>query len=53
MDAVKDNVRAAAEALRMSAMPTKPIPKKCASCDYRGMCTEGAKAAAQVDKKGA
>jgi CRISPR/Cas system-associated exonuclease Cas4 (RecB family) len=29
-------------------MPTKPAPKKCAGCDYRGMCSEGAKAAAKA-----
>ncbi len=53
MDAVKGDVRMAAEALRTSAMPTKPAPKKCDSCDYRGMCTEGGKAAAQASKRGA
>jgi len=53
MDTVKGNVRAAADALRTSAMPTKPAPKTCTSCDYRGMCTEGAKSAAQTNKKGA
>jgi DNA helicase-2/ATP-dependent DNA helicase PcrA len=51
MGDVKANVRSAAEALRKSAMPTKPSPKKCASCDYRGMCSEGAKAAAQAKKE--
>lgn len=53
MDEVKGKVRTAAEALRTSAMPTKPAPKKCAGCDYRGMCTEGAKAAALANKKNA
>ena len=40
---VKTDVRAAAEALRQGAMPAQPEPKKCGTCDYRGMCTAGAK----------
>ena len=39
---VKTDVRAAAEALRQGAMPAQPAPKKCGTCDYRGMCTAGA-----------
>ena len=38
---VKTKTRAAAEALRTSALPTVPAPKKCSACDYRGMCTAG------------
>jgi DNA helicase-2/ATP-dependent DNA helicase PcrA len=39
---VKHDVRNAAEALRTSNLPVAPTPKKCAGCDYRGMCTAGA-----------
>jgi DNA helicase-2/ATP-dependent DNA helicase PcrA len=42
---VKTKTRAAAEALRTSALPTAPAPKKCSTCDYRGMCTAGRAAA--------
>ena len=38
---VKAQVRGAAEALRSSALPAAPEPKKCAACDYCGMCTAG------------
>ncbi len=38
---VKTKVRDAAEALRTGTLPTSPAPRKCASCDYRGMCTAG------------
>ncbi len=43
---VKTRTRDAAEALRTSALPTAPAPKKCKGCDYRGMCTAGRAAAA-------
>jgi DNA helicase II / ATP-dependent DNA helicase PcrA len=43
---VKIKVRDAAAALRASDLPTAPAPKKCRSCDYRGMCTAGRAAAA-------
>jgi DNA helicase-2/ATP-dependent DNA helicase PcrA len=36
---VKTKTRAAAEALRTGALPVAPAPKKCAGCDYRGMCS--------------
>lgn len=36
---VKHHVRQAAEALRQNLMPPQPHPKRCASCDYRGMCS--------------
>lgn len=42
---VKTKVRDAAEALRTGALPTVPTPKKCGTCDYRGMCTAGRAAA--------
>jgi len=42
---VKTKVRHAAEALRTGVLPTVPAPKKCGSCDYRGMCTAGRAAA--------
>jgi DNA helicase-2/ATP-dependent DNA helicase PcrA len=38
---VKAKVRDAAEMLRTATLPTAPAPKKCAACDYRGMCTAG------------
>ena len=38
---VKTKTRAAAEALRTSALPTAPARSKCSTCDYRGMCTAG------------
>ena len=38
---VKKQVRGAAEALRQGALPTNPSPKKCSTCDYRGMCSAG------------
>lgn len=42
---VKVKVRGAAASLRQGALPTDPSPKKCAACDYRGMCTAGSRAA--------
>jgi DNA helicase II / ATP-dependent DNA helicase PcrA len=41
IDDVKTKVRGAAAALRTSTFPAVPSPKKCAACDYRGMCTAG------------
>jgi DNA helicase-2/ATP-dependent DNA helicase PcrA len=38
---VKARTRAAADALRSGLLPPSPAPKKCAACDYRGMCTAG------------
>jgi DNA helicase-2/ATP-dependent DNA helicase PcrA len=38
---VKLQVRDAAEALRASSLPPDPAPRKCAGCDYKGMCTAG------------
>ena len=46
IDEVKSKVRDAAEALRTATLPTAPAPKKCGTCDYRGMCTAGRAAAA-------
>lgn len=42
---VKVQVRGAAEALRRSDLPASPAAKKCAACDYRGMCSAGRSAA--------
>jgi len=42
---VKEQVRGAADALRRSDLPAIPTAKKCAVCDYRGMCTAGARTA--------
>jgi DNA helicase-2/ATP-dependent DNA helicase PcrA len=42
---VKIKVRAAAGALRTNDLPAAPAPKKCTTCDYRGMCTAGRNAA--------
>jgi DNA helicase-2/ATP-dependent DNA helicase PcrA len=42
---VKVDVRRAAEALRTSSLPAAPSAKKCNSCDYRGMCSAGARVA--------
>lgn len=41
---VRRDVRRAAEALRTSTLPATPAQKKCATCDYRGMCSAGARA---------
>lgn len=49
---VKTKVRDAAEALRTGKLPTVPTPKKCGTCDYRGMCTAG-RAAAGTKQRGA
>ncbi len=38
---VKTRVREAAAALRTATLPATPTPKKCGTCDYRGMCTAG------------
>jgi DNA helicase-2/ATP-dependent DNA helicase PcrA len=38
---VKARTRAAAAALRSGRLPARPQVKKCAACDYRGMCTAG------------
>jgi DNA helicase-2/ATP-dependent DNA helicase PcrA len=38
---VQTRTRNAAVALRAGALPTAPAMKKCAACDYRGMCTAG------------
>lgn len=38
---VQSKVHEAADALRTSDLPPAPVPRKCAACDYRGMCTAG------------
>lgn len=45
---VKVDVRRAAEALRISNLPPAPAAKKCSGCDYRGMCSAGARAAPKM-----
>lgn len=42
---VKEKVRKVAAALRNGALPTQPVAKKCAGCDYRGMCSDGTRVA--------
>ena len=42
---VQRRVRDAAGALRTNKLATAPSAKKCAACDYRGMCSAGAAAA--------
>lgn len=42
---VKMQIAAAATALRTGALNADPHPKKCAACDYLGMCTAGKKIA--------
>ena len=44
---VKTRTRDAATALRTGALPAAPAAKKCATCDYRGMCTAGRAVATQ------
>jgi DNA helicase-2/ATP-dependent DNA helicase PcrA len=38
---VKARTREAAQGLRTGALPAAPASKKCAACDYCGMCTAG------------
>ena len=38
---VQSKVLGAADALRTSDLPPAPVQRKCAACDYRGMCTAG------------
>jgi DNA helicase-2/ATP-dependent DNA helicase PcrA len=47
---VKTDVLRAADALRTGALTAEPVPRKCASCDYCGMCSVGADAAAAVTR---
>lgn len=49
---VKKGVRGAADALRRSSLDKKPSEKKCASCDYRRMCSEGAKLGSRPSRAG-
>ena len=51
IDDVKNKVREAATALRTSTLPANPSQKKCGTCDYRGMCSAGARAVAGVKDK--
>jgi DNA helicase II / ATP-dependent DNA helicase PcrA len=43
---VKAKVATAARALRAGTLNADPHPKKCAGCDYLGMCTAGQRVAA-------
>lgn len=45
---VKRDVRRAAEALRTSTLPAAPAMKKCAGCDYRGVCSARAQTVQSV-----
>ena len=38
---VRNNVKTAASALRLGALPPKPSTVACQNCDYRKMCTAG------------
>ena len=38
---VKAKIATAAKALRAGTLNADPHPKKCAACDYLGMCTAG------------
>jgi len=49
---VKKGVRGAADALRRSSLDKKPSEKKCANCDYRRMCSEGAKLGSRPSRAG-
>jgi hypothetical protein len=40
---VKEKVAGAAHALRRGDLPAIPSVKKCAGCDYCGMCSAGAR----------
>lgn len=43
---VKAKIATAAKALRAGTLNADPHPKKCAACDYLGMCTAGRQASA-------
>ena len=43
---VKANVAKAAQSLRHGSLAPQPSASKCATCDYKGMCTPGANAMA-------
>jgi DNA helicase-2/ATP-dependent DNA helicase PcrA len=43
LDDVRNDVLRAATALRTSTLPAEPTLRKCAGCDYRGMCSEGSR----------
>jgi DNA helicase-2/ATP-dependent DNA helicase PcrA len=38
---VRNNVKTAANALRLGVLPPKPSAAACPSCDYQKMCTAG------------
>ena len=41
IEEVQSKIQEAADALRTSKLPAAPAPRKCTTCDYRGMCTAG------------
>jgi DNA helicase II / ATP-dependent DNA helicase PcrA len=47
---VRNQIRSAATALRSGSMPPEPTPKKCANCDYCGMCSNGTSVAPKVSE---
>ncbi len=48
---VRRNVLAAAGDLRAGALVKKPEPKRCGTCDYQRMCSEGVKTAVPKGKE--
>jgi len=51
LNEVKVHVLRAAEALRRANLPTVPTVKKCAACDYLGMCTAGRATASRTGEE--
>src|SRR5262249_48185639 len=47
---VKTKVAKAADSLRHDSFAPQPSASKCATCDYKGMCTPGTEAAAKNGK---
>ena len=41
IEEVQSKIQEAADALRTSKLPAAPAPRKCTTCDFRGMCTAG------------
>jgi DNA helicase-2/ATP-dependent DNA helicase PcrA len=46
LEDVRADVLRAADALRTSTLLPEPVARKCAACDYRGMCSEGVRVTA-------
>jgi len=49
IDAVKKNVKEAANSLRSGALPAKPAEKTCSACDFRMLCSQGCKFVAEPE----